>query len=139
VSRSRQGSRSRCRRHFSGSSSVIVNNLSVRAPVTSTLGAVILMACSHVNGAGGLRSNSRRIAALASMAERRSSCRPLKLAGASVKSRNRFYSFRYHYPNARAAEDAEYWVPLHAADLAALIRRAGTFRRAPVGSAWAVP
>jgi pimeloyl-ACP methyl ester carboxylesterase len=45
-----------------------------------------------------------------------------QLADFSTRHRTIAYSFRYHYPNARAAEDAEYSVPLHVADLAALIR-----------------
>jgi pimeloyl-ACP methyl ester carboxylesterase len=32
------------------------------------------------------------------------------------------YSFRYHYPNAPAGASSDYTVPLHAADLAAVIR-----------------
>jgi pimeloyl-ACP methyl ester carboxylesterase len=45
-----------------------------------------------------------------------------QIAAFSTRHRVTAYSFRYHYPNPPAGAGAEYTVPLHAADLAALIR-----------------
>ena len=48
-----------------------------------------------------------------------------QMGALSARHRVIAYSFRYHHPNAPAGPAAEYTVPVHAADLAALVRALG--------------